>query len=1231
MKKLLSAILSICVMASTIPALQFRAQAAEGNTRYIVYEQDMEEQTIEEILPTLNKAATAAGYELEQDVDNPDNTVLALVGNGGRFEIHPPKVCTGTEITLEYRFKFREGTSAQDFELMRAFGGSSPGGTNLIYNSYARNTFYYRDNGGNYSTGKSATPGMWYRYVITLKNLPSETATDKVFDHTVYEQQADGTEKVLFSYLNKPITNQNKGFNSFYYLWVDTMNRDNLLFDDFRVYSNNEADLSEEYRLRNDRRELSYSDLTDEASDQIASDLNLPFAGQMGSYITWTSSNPEIIDPTTGVVTRQVDAANVTLTAHLSRDGVDKTYTKDFALTVLADTRSDEEVVADRASRLDLENKDIIMSDFPLPDTAGYRTTVEWSADPGSIIEVDGYGAVVTRPAADTKVTLHAVVSRGDAQTEKDIEVTVLKKGIEEEISNPYEDFEKYNDESEMKSWILNNAEIVAIDGTSALKLSKSSESDAAGAVLDFSQQADNTVFDVRLKSTVEDATLFSLLQDGNAEISFANEGGSLTADVCGIAADLGEFLADEWFTVKVEVNYNTRMIDIYVNGEKRTGSISVGKQLPAINQAAFDIPAGIAGETYINYFKGYGDFYRDLNLTAAQFSFDGVDRNAVKADFNLPTTGVGKTKVAWTSSDPSVIDVVNGVAKVTRPTPDMPDTTVTLTAKLFNALVETEGSFDFTVSRSLYDEEVIALDLPTVTVPEEITTSDTKQIYLPTSGENGSVMKWESSNTDVIGTDGNVYSIGHDGSDVEEVTLTLTISCGKVSQTKIFKVLVNRVNLAYDGYAVTSTSQSGHAAPYAVDNKLDTYWLSAADDVRPSLRISLKNAVTFNQLLLTGYGNSTLQAKVEYSKDNVDWRPLCNISGLNEKSKLYEFDAVTAKYLRYTVTKKTLEAAGLYEFELYYDEKPGDMLAEAVEAVTIENSNKIREDFELPLTGLHGVKFEWESENESIIKIEGGKAKVIRPENDTTVELILTASLSGETMTAMKPVTVKGTGSGSGNSGGNGSSGGRGNGVSSGGNGGLTLNLPDGTEVATTPRVYYDVADSHWAKQYIADVSAKGIMTGKDNNLFEPDTDIKREEFVKVLVLSFGFELTADTNVEFADVDKNSWSYPYIATAKMLGIVNGISESEFGTSMSITREDMAVMVVRAARLTGKTFDSLSSIAFADGNEISDYAKESVQILAEASILSGVGQNMFAPQQSTSRAEIAKIICLLDK
>ena len=140
---------------------------------------------------------------------------------------------------------------------------------------------------------------------------------------------------------------------------------------------------------------------------------------------------------------------------------------------------------------------------------------------------------------------------------------------------------------------------------------------------------------------------------------------------------------------------------------------------------------------------------------------------------------------------------------------------------------VETEGSFDFTVSRSLYDEEVIALDLPTVTVPEEITTSDTKQIYLPTSGENGSVMKWESSNTDVIGTDGKVYSIGHDGSDVEEVTLTLTISCGKVSQTKIFKVLVNRVNLAYDGYAVTSTSQSGHAAPYAVDNKLDTYWLS--------------------------------------------------------------------------------------------------------------------------------------------------------------------------------------------------------------------------------------------------------------------------------------------------------------------------------------------------------------------------------------------------------------------
>ena len=1240
MKKILCAILSICVLACGFPVFQLHTQAAE-DTRYLVYEQNMEdEQTLEDVLVSLNKPANSAGYALEPDVSDPNNTVLATVGPGGRFEVQPERVCVGTEITMEYRFKF-EGAPAA-FELMRAFADSTTS-IPMIYNDYTAGGFSCRVGKGSApALRKAATADTWYRYVVILKNLPSEDPNEKVFDHIIYEQQPDGSEKVVVSVTNLPIMRwDNPGATQFHRFWVDTKNLENLVFDDFRIYSNNEADVSEEYILRSDRSYLDYSDLTSEPSDEIASDLNLPFTAQLGSSIVWTSSDPETIDPTTGVVTRQVDATDVTLTAYLSREDVDKTFKKEFTFTVLADDRSDQEVVEDMASRLDLTEKNWIMFDFPLPETAGYRTSVAWSVDPNPVIEVDGYGAIVTRPETDTNVTLHAVVSRGDAQAETDIDVTVLKKGADADICNPYEEFDQYSDGAmEVKNWTLNPGSgtvmKVTEDNTAALHLSKPSGNGITNTVLDFSNRADNTKFDIRMKSTVENATILSLMQGDSAEISVADENGELVADVCGIEVNLGEYPKAEWFTIKVEINHATRRVDIYVNGERRTDDgIFIEKQAPAISKAAVEIPESATGDIYIDYIKGYADFDRDLDLTIEQIDFGGLDRNNVTSDFALPTTGVGKTKLAWTTDNPSVIDIVDGVAKVSRPTPDMTDATVTLTLEVSNAFVRKEISFEFTVLRSLSDEEIVELDMTAIKVPSEVFTNETNQIFLPTSGENGSIMSWESSNTDVIGTDGRVYSIGYEGDDVENVELTVTVSHGNVTKTKKFTVAVNRTNFAFDTYVISSSNQPGHSPMSAVDNDPDTYWLASADETKPNLRISLGNTVTFNQIMLSIYGNSTTEAVIEYSTDELQWYPLCTVSNHNGQPQLIEFDEVTAKYLRYTVTKKTLDAAGLYEVAVYYDENPGDLLTKAVEAVSISNANNITGNFTLPLTGLYNTSFEWTSENESIIEIdEEGNASVTRPERDTTVDLTLRASLSGKTMTVTKTVTVKGTGS-SGGSGTGGSGGNKGNGGSSSGSGnsgGLVINLPQEPQEVPSQKLYNDVNDTHWAKQYIEYVSANGIMTGRGNNLFEPDANIKREEFVKVLILSFGFELTDDVDVEFTDIDKNSWCYPYIATAKKLGIVNGINENEFGASLEITREDMAVMVVRAAQIKGKNFDSnLNNITFTDENEISDYATESVKILAEASILSGIGQNMFAPKRHTTRAEVAKIICLLDK
>lgn len=95
-----------------------------------------------------------------------------------------------------------------------------------------------------------------------------------------------------------------------------------------------------------------------------------------------------------------------------------------------------------------------------------------------------------------------------------------------------------------------------------------------------------------------------------------------------------------------------------------------------------------------------------------------------------------------------------------------------------------------------------------------------------------------------------------------------------------------------------------------------------------------------------------------------------------------------------------------------------------------------------------------------------------------------------------------------------------------------------------------------------------------------------------------------------------------YVATAVKLGIANGEGES-FGTGKSITRQDLAVMAYRAAKLA----EAENAAAFDDDGEISDYAKSAVYCMKEKNIISGTGGNRFSPLNSCTRAETAKIIC----
>lgn len=158
-----------------------------------------------------------------------------------------------------------------------------------------------------------------------------------------------------------------------------------------------------------------------------------------------------------------------------------------------------------------------------------------------------------------------------------------------------------------------------------------------------------------------------------------------------------------------------------------------------------------------------------------------------------------------------------------------------------------------------------------------------------------------------------------------------------------------------------------------------------------------------------------------------------------------------------------------------------------------------------------------------------------------------------------------------------------------------------------------------HWAEDSIKALIAAGAIEGYPDGTFKPDKTITRAEFATILVKAFALE--PQRGKVFADTEQH-WARESIATAAYYGIVNGYDASTFGPDDIITREQLAVMIVKAAQLT----PVMSELSFADSTSISSWARESLSTAVAKGVMNGYPDNTIRPQGTTTRAEAAKAI-----
>ena len=167
----------------------------------------------------------------------------------------------------------------------------------------------------------------------------------------------------------------------------------------------------------------------------------------------------------------------------------------------------------------------------------------------------------------------------------------------------------------------------------------------------------------------------------------------------------------------------------------------------------------------------------------------------------------------------------------------------------------------------------------------------------------------------------------------------------------------------------------------------------------------------------------------------------------------------------------------------------------------------------------------------------------------------------------------------------------------------------------------------THWAKDDIAFVANRGLLSGTSKTTFSPNTAMTRGMFVTALGRLANADVSGYEKSSFTDVKSDAYHLGYVEWANKNNIVKGIGDGKFAPDQSITREQMAVILQSYAKAIGFTLPKVhAENTFADSAKIGAYAKDAVKQMQMAGIISGKNSNLFDPQGTATRAEVSAVL-----
>lgn len=173
--------------------------------------------------------------------------------------------------------------------------------------------------------------------------------------------------------------------------------------------------------------------------------------------------------------------------------------------------------------------------------------------------------------------------------------------------------------------------------------------------------------------------------------------------------------------------------------------------------------------------------------------------------------------------------------------------------------------------------------------------------------------------------------------------------------------------------------------------------------------------------------------------------------------------------------------------------------------------------------------------------------------------------------------------------------------------------------------------SSSEYARASIEKLVAANVIQGDENGYFNPRNTLTRAEMVTLMVKALDFDVSdIPSTPTFNDIPADHWAFKYVESAYKNGLIKGVSDNFFDSEQNCTREQLAVIFIRAMGINDTDISGKQEHLFIgkllDKDSIDSWAEDFIEFALESGLMKGTGSGYFDAKQSAEREQAAVLV-----